>query len=80
MSKDDFFDDFNREFADLTPQERMHEIHLMNSDLIREGVIVAIRVIDGDILYKHVEHCTDAELAAQMSISDYETFIEEKRP
>lgn len=58
-------------FPDATPEQRMREHSLLTLELICMGRVVAIIKVDGDVMYKHVEHCSDGELAAAMSPEAY---------
>ena len=62
-------------FPDLTPNERFQEWQNMNLELIRRGSLAALLQTDGNVLFKHVEHCTDAELGRKMTPEQYKVHM-----
>lgn len=62
-------DELEALFADLPREERLSAIREALAEGIRSGVIIAIAE-RGDIRYKHVEHCSESELARRLAEPD----------
>lgn len=64
------------QFPDLTPEERFREWQLMNLEGIRDGWLKAILQANGEVLHKHIDHCSPRELQIAMTAEQYELWME----
>lgn len=59
-----------------TPQEVFAEWQALNLAGIEAGWLIAILRADNDILYRHRDNCTPAELAVAMTPTQYRLIME----
>ena len=73
---DDLADLLEQWFPDMTPAERFRQWQEDSIELIKMGVLAALVQPDGDILHKHVEHCTDDELRRALTPEQYRLWMQ----
>lgn len=63
-------------YPELSPNERFQQFQQLTGQAIEAGLLAAILRPDGDIVVKHVEWCSDGELAARMTAEQYRLWSE----
>lgn len=60
---------------DCDSAELMAEWYALALELIADGTVVALAQPGGDILYRHVDHCSAAEWDRALSVAQYKALM-----